>query len=136
MKVINPQEIVAKLELVARELEEQLPAETPPYSPEHEVQYATQVDHYCSLMTLGPGPGRQVKFPKLTPVLTMLVICRLRDAQRHIRASSSAYLVGNRPPSAIYRDLLVEGWHSYAESYHLERRRDQLPGPCSTSHLS
>ena len=123
MKLLSPQEIMAKLEHVARELEEQLPAEAPQYSPDYEVQYANQVDHYCSLMTLGPGPGREVRFPKLTPVMTILVICRLRDAQRHVRSLSSGDPVGNRPPSAIYRDLLVEGWHSYAESYHVERRR-------------
>jgi hypothetical protein len=129
MAALGIPEILAKLERVAQQLEESLTAYSPPYSHIQELQFADQVDHFCRLMTDTGLRAQHFKIPKFTPVITRLILCRIRDAQLYVRSPAFASMEDSIRPATVFRELLVDWWHEYAEPFYLDRRRQNQALP-------
>jgi hypothetical protein len=126
----NP-ELLSMLAMIAGQLQAQLngaSARKPQYSPYLEAERAKDVDDACTEICrelLSPGGKSKGSggLPLMSDCIAELVLWRVRDAFRHCRDSGALQAQGKASEAIVADDLLVEGWHSYAEPYWLERMK-------------
>lgn len=95
------------------------------YSPFAEVDCSKEVDGICTEVAQELARRQRKELPnairRLSAKLAELVIWRLRDAQRHVRETRTTHWHAGADPEGLFERLLVESWHTYAESYWMER---------------
>jgi hypothetical protein len=97
-----------------------------PYSPFAEAERAEDVDRVCAQVARELARRQRSRYEshhavKMSASTAVLVLCRIRDAQRHLQQTGSIQLNSTSDMEQLFSSLLIESWHSYAEPYWLER---------------
>jgi hypothetical protein len=138
MHLPSQREILGRLEELAQSLNGRLQTDPLPDSPRQEAEFFDVVDRLCRRITAGPdecaSESETAARPRFTPFLRPLVLRRIRDAQRYVRTASIVSLLERGDPTNLYRELLVDWWHTFAEPYWIERMEQHGEQQCAESN--